>query len=87
MQKLGAVGAVHQGEIDPKQNQAYNEYKHSLTFRIQRYVVISNKTRTPIANPPNSAQLENTSYHSPKLHPGPCSGVGMHRGIDTHRWP
>jgi len=44
-------------------NQAYSEYKHSLTFRVRRYVV--NETRAPIANPPNSAQLEGTPYHSP----------------------
>jgi len=37
----------------------------------------SNKTRAPIANLPNSAQLEGTPYHSPKLRLGPCSSVGM----------
>jgi len=49
----------------------------------------SNETRAPIANPPNTAQLEGTSYYSPKLHPGPCSSVGMQRGTDrqTHRRP
>jgi len=30
----------------------------------------SNETRALIANPPNTAQLEGTPYHSPKLHPG-----------------
>ena len=44
----------------------------------------SNETRAPISNPPNSAQLEGTRYHSPKLHPGPCSNVGMRRGTDRH---
>jgi len=43
-----------------------------------------NQTRAPIANPPNSAQLEGTRYHSPNLHPGPCSSVGMRRGGQTH---
>ena len=43
----------------------------------------SNETCAPIANPPNNAQLEGTSYHSPKLHPGPCSSVGMRQGTDT----
>jgi len=28
----------------------------------------SNETRAPIANPPNSAQLEGTPYHSSNLH-------------------
>jgi len=49
----------------------------------------SNETHAPIANSPNNAQLEGTPYHSPKLHPGPCSSVGMRRGTDTytHKWP
>jgi len=42
----------------------------------------SNKTRAPIANPPNSAQLRHP-YHSPKLHLGPCSSMGMRQGTDT----
>jgi len=49
----------------------------------------SNKTRASIANPLNSAQLGGTSYHSPNLHLGPCSSVGMWRWTDrytdTHR--
>jgi len=51
----------------------------------------SNETPAPIANPPNSAQLEGTPYHSSKLYPDPCSSVGMRRGTarQTHRrpWP
>jgi len=39
-------------------NQAYSQYKHSLTLRVRRYVVRRNETRAPIANPPNSTQLE-----------------------------
>jgi len=35
----------------------------------------SNATRAPITNP-LSAQL-GAPYYSPKLHPGPCSSVGM----------
>ena len=42
----------------------------------------SNATRTPIANPPNSAQAGGISYHS-KLHPGPCNSVGMGLQTDT----
>jgi len=42
-------------------NQACSEYKHSLTFRVRRYVVIATKpVRAPIANPPISAKLEGT---------------------------
>jgi len=44
----------------------------------------SNETSAPIANPTNSAQLGGTPYHSPKLHMGPCSSVGMRRGTDRH---
>jgi len=42
----------------------------------------SNETCSPIANPPNSAQLVGTPYHFPNLHPGPFSSVGMRRGTD-----
>ena len=35
----------------------------------------SNETCAPIANLPNSAQLEGIPYHSPNLYPGPCSSV------------
>jgi len=44
----------------------------------------SNETRAPTANPPNSGQLGFTPYHSSKLHPGPCSSVGMWLGTDRH---
>ena len=44
----------------------------------------SNETRAPIANPPNSAQLEGTIYHSHNSHPGPCSSMEMRRGTDRH---
>jgi len=43
----------------------------------------SNATRAPIANPPNSAQLGGSLYHAPKLHPGPCSSVGVRPRTDT----
>jgi len=33
---------------------------------------------------PNSAQPEGTRYHSPKLHLGLCSSVGMQQGADRH---
>jgi len=70
---------------------------YSLTFRV-RLMLHSNATRAPIANQLNSAQLEGIPYHFPKLHPGPCSSVGMRRrgqqtdrqtDTQTHRraWP
>jgi len=47
----------------------------------------SNATRAPIANPPNSAQLGGILYHAAKLHPGPCSSMGVRPRTDrqTHR--
>jgi len=44
----------------------------------------SNETHAPITNLSNSAQLGGTPYHSSKLHPGPCSSVGVRRGTHTH---
>jgi len=46
----------------------------------------SNATRAPIANPPNSAQLGGSLYHSSKLHPGPCSSVGVRPRTDTQTY-
>jgi len=37
----------------------------------------SNETRAPIANPPNTTELEGTPYHSPTQIGSPCSAVGM----------
>jgi len=44
----------------------------------------SSETFELIANPLNSAQVEGTPYHSPKLCLGPCSSVGMQQGTDRH---
>ena len=45
----------------------------------------SNATRAPIANPLNSAQPGGSLYHAPKLHPGPCSSVGVQPRTNTDR--
>ena len=37
-----------------------------------------------MANPPNSAQLGGSLYHASKLHPGPCSSVGVRPRTDAH---
>ena len=42
----------------------------------------SNETHALIVNLPNNAQLDGTPYHSPKLHLGPCSSVGMRQGTE-----
>jgi len=46
-----------------------------------------NATRAPIAKPPNIRATKGhaLSYHSPKLHPGACSSVGMRPRTDTQR--
>jgi len=96
LQSLLLIGVndddVDNADDDHDDNQ--NEYKHSLTFRVRRYTHLQHKgpfkltyvyvvnVIAPIANPPNTAQLEGTLYQSPKLHPGPCSSVGMRRGTD-----
>jgi len=62
-------------------------YRVSTTSRWHFTFVLcchNNETRAPIANPPNSAQLESTPFHSPKLHLGPFVSVGMRRGTHTH---
>ena len=41
------------------------------------------RNRTPIANPPNNAQLEGTLYHSPRVTSRSVS-VRMRRGTDRH---
>ena len=67
---------------DDDHDQAYSVYKHSTTFRVRRYVVMCTDCKSS-----NSAQLEGTLYHSPKLHPGLCSSVEMRRGTDRRAWP
>jgi len=65
--------------------QALADISHSALYafavykQIYMYVVIAAK---PVHQLPSSAQLEVTSYHSTKLHLGPCSSVGMWRGTD-----
>jgi len=56
-------------------------------YKAISYVVIATKPVHRSQIRPNSAQLKSTPYHSPKLHSGPCSSVGMRRGTDrqTHR--
>jgi len=62
-------------------NQPESEYKHSLTVRVRRYVVIATK-------PLHRLQIRRTVHNYralptiPKLRPGPCSSVGMRRGTD-----
>jgi len=61
-------------------NHAESKYKHSLTFRVWRYVVIATK-------PVHKLQIRPTLHnYSPKLHLGPCSSVGMWQETDrqTH---
>jgi len=58
-------------------NQAPREYKHSLTFRVRRYVVVTTK-------PVHRLQIRPIVHnHSPKLYVGVCSSVSMRRQTDT----
>ena len=41
-------------------NQAHSEHKHSLTFRVRRYVAIATKPVHRLQIRPNTAQLEST---------------------------
>jgi len=41
-------------------------FQHNPSFKY-KHLLNSNETCAPIANPPNSAQLKDTPYHSPKL--------------------
>jgi len=58
----------------------YYYYPRKLGFALCCH---SNATRVPIANLPNSAQLGGSLYQAPKLHPGPCSNVGVQPWTDT----
>jgi len=78
---------------DEHPNNTLHGVWHSLGIeRVQALADISrsalcchcNETRAPIANPPNSAELEAPPIISPNLHPAPCSSVGMRRWTDRH---
>jgi len=58
----------------------YNVF--SGTLNPAQSICYSKETHAPIANLPNSAQLQGTPCHSPKLHPGPRGSVGVWRGTD-----
>ena len=70
-------------------NQAHEREQALADISRSALCCYSNENHAPIANPRNSAQLEGNPYHSPKLHPGPCSSAGMQLGTDTqtHRQP
>jgi len=91
---------VYVGFNSQKQLQAYNKHKHALAV-ISRSALCchSNETRAPytVHRAPWTKTIVlhfwricrgNPLYHSPNLHPGPCSSVGMRRGTDrhTHTW-
>ena len=68
---------VHDTQTGTERVQALADILHSALCRH------SNKTRALIAYLPNCAQAEGTPYDSPKLHPGPCSNVGIQQNTDT----
>jgi len=65
-------------------NQAHERVQALADISRSALCCHSNETRAPTTNPPNRAQLGGTPYHSPKLHPGPCSSAGMRRGTERH---
>jgi len=75
--------AVTRNDVITSLNQAWSEYRALADVSRSALCCHSSATRAPTANLPNSAQLGGTPYHSPKLHPVPCSSVGMRRGTDT----
>jgi len=50
-------------------NQAQSEYKHSLTFRVRRYVVRATKPIHRLQIRPILHNWRASPYHFPKLHP------------------
>ena len=92
-QLLGGIPAIRQFSVEPLFSIVQLLAVHNLqpgTERVRALANISrsalccrsNETCAPIANPPNSAQLDSSHYHSPKLHLGLCSSVGMRRRTD-----
>jgi len=64
----------------PVTNQQRAHTPRKLGFALRCH---SNATGAPIANPSNSAQLGGSLYHAAKIHPGPCSSVGVRPRTDT----
>ena len=62
-------------------NQQCVHTPHKLGFALRCH---SSATGTPIANPPDIAQLGGSLYHAPKLHAGLCSSVGVWPRTDRH---
>jgi len=68
---------------------------HQMKPAVQAAAVMLRTPPSTIANPPNSAQLGGSLYHASKLHPGPCSSVGVrprtcrqtHRHTHRRAWP
>jgi len=61
-----------------------SEYKHSLTFRVRRCVVIATKSVHRLQIRPIVRNITGILYHSLKLRPGPCMRRRTDRQTDTH---
>jgi len=68
-------------------NQADSEYKHSLTFRVWRYVVTATKSahRLQIRIRSTVRNYRAPTTITPKLHPGPCIAVWEYGDEQTDR--
>ena len=56
---------------------------YSLTFCVRVMLPQQRNRCTDCKSEKNSAQLGGNLYHAPKLHPGPCSSVGVRPRTDT----
>jgi len=82
LQRHNDITAYEMTVLSTTSNQAYSQYKHSLTFRVGHHVGMATK---PVHRSQIRVQQCTTRRHpypSPNLHPCPCSSVGMWRGTD-----
>jgi len=78
--------AIYGPQVSERPRPPFTNQQRAHTLRKLGFALYchSNATREPIANPPNSAQLGGSLYHAAKLHPGPCSSLGVRPRTDRH---
>jgi len=55
----------------------------TLPLALNQWACHVSKFQAPLDELLGGRKLQFAPYHFPKLHPGPCSSVGMRRGTDT----
>jgi len=68
---------------DPAERSHYVVISWDGCKLVTRVHIILPQQRNPCTDC-KSAQLEGSLYHAPKLHPGPCSSVGVRPRTDRH---